>query len=322
MTVDTDPDIRRREAAAWFARLNQRRVEQEDVVAFSQWRRTPENAQAFARLEAMWSAAEVLADDPEILAFIPPTRPVKTAPRRRLKPWVAAAAASALVVIVAIGVGLWFQPQTMATQIGERRVVQLADGSQLTLDTNTRVEVRLSSEERRIDLLEGQAFFDVEHDASRPFVVVAGDTRVTALGTRFDVRREAGSARVVLVDGRVRIQDPARSRPDVILTPGERLDAAPMALPMKTDVARAVSWTTGRIVFQNTPLGEAAAEVNRYTRSPITLQTQLATTTVSGAFDAGDVEGFLAALVDLYPVVIERDPAGGYVVRDFPKNNS
>lgn len=322
MTVDSDPDIRRREAAAWFARLNQRQVEQDDVLAFSQWRQSPENAKAFSRLEAMWNAAEVLADDPEILALDPsPELPTKSLRSRWPKRFAAAAATVAAVSAVFVA-AIVLQPETLSTRIGERRVIALADGSQMTLDTNTRVKVRLSDGERRIDLIAGQAFFDVEQDPARPFVVIAGQARVTALGTQFDVRREAGSARVVLVEGRVRVEDQGRSRPDFVLSPGQKLDASSRAQPVAADVVRAVSWTTGRIVFDHTPLAEATSEVNRYSEDRIALQTRFASARVSGAFDAGDVDGFLAALVDLYPVVVERSPNGDYVVRDTTENNS
>lgn len=325
MTVETDPDIRRREAAAWFARLKQRHVAAEDVQAFSAWRRSPENAHAFARIEAMWDAAEVLSHDSDMAEM---TLAAAARGVRRHRPsfervWKPAAAGLAALVLL-IGGGVWFlhQPQVYATGVGERRVVQLADGSTVTLDTSSRVAARLRGRERRLDLVAGQALFDVRPDAARPFVVSAGDARVTALGTRFDVRRLGGDVRVVLVEGRVRVDAHKGGEPrSWTLRPGQQVAPnapAPAVLPV--DAARATSWTTGRLVFDRTPLATAIREVNRYSKTRIELQaSSVADIAVSGAFDTGDVEGFVSALTELYPVSVVSSDDGVIVLREVTR---
>lgn len=312
MTVDGDLDIRRREAAAWFTRLSQQRVSTDDVRAFSAWRRDPANAQAYARVESVWAASKTLANDPDISRITAEAldAPAPTRARSlitRLMPPLGGAGAAVAVLTVAIFAGAWFltRPLTYDTGIGEQRTVQLADGSRLTLDTDTRVRIRLGDALRSVTLVKGQAYFQVQGDAARPFVVTAGDTVVTALGTRFDVRRlENGHARVVLVEGRVEVSDMRSTTPDIELAPGQELRTTPARPAVRTvDVARATSWTTGRLVFEGTPVAGAVAEVNRYSNRKIELQApQIATIPVSGAFDAGDVDGFVAALVDLYGV--------------------
>lgn len=325
MTVETVADIRRREAAAWFARLKQRRVESADIQAFSEWRRSPENATAFARIEAMWDAAEVLAHDDDMaeLTLAAAKRGAARARspvRTRWRPLVAALAG--VVVLGSAAVWLLAQPKVYATEVGEQRLVRLADGSTVRLDTASRIAVRLRGNERRVELVSGQALFDVRPDAARPFVVNAGDTAVTALGTRFDVRRLGAEVRVILIEGRVRVDETGgQSRQSWTLRPGQQVvpsAAAPVVADV--DAARATSWTTGRLVFDRTPLQTAVAEVNRYSPTKIELRARAVTgIPVSGAFDAGDIDGFVSAVTELYPVTASPPTDGVIVLRDAPK---
>lgn len=317
--VDCDSDKRRQEATAWFSRLNQRRVSTDDVHAFAAWRRIPANAEAYAKVERLWETAGGLASDPDIERMAETAaRPKET--RRRQSPlgYLAAAGAGAALVVCAIVGWNILQPSTYGTGVGERRTIALADGSSVTLDTASRISVRLSGDRRSIRLIEGQAMFDVAADPSRPFVVSAGGVEVRALGTRFDVRRMNGGARVILAEGRVSVTK-ADASGGWTLTPGQQVvTTQPSPLVEAVNVAAATSWTTGRLIFDHTPLREAVAEMNRYSSVKVELASpQLAQTPVSGAFNAGDMEGFAAALADLYPVtVIRRD--GRLLVADRP----
>lgn len=312
MTVDTDLDTRRREAAAWFARLNQRKVSTEDITAFSAWRRTRANAEAFDRVQILWDAAETLAQDADVAALARDAKARATASRRArtrlasvLRPL-----GAALALAAALGGALWWQgrPALYETAVGGRQSVVLADGSRVTLDTASRIKVRLTSDRRSVELVTGQAFFDVRGDADRPFVVRAGQAQVTALGTRFDVRRVGDGAKVVLVEGRVVVSPapgaPARWR----LRPGEQIvtvAAEPAVAP--ADVATATSWTQGRLRFERTSIAAAIAEVNRYSETKVVLEApEIADVPVSGAFDAGATDAFVAALTELYPLDAER----------------
>lgn len=325
MTVDGDADIRRRETASWFARLNQRKVSADDVKAFSAWRRIPENAEAYDRMQAVWEATETLADDPEIAALTEQARRPSTAPARAralfsdiLKPL--GAAGAAMVILLVAGVAVWGLSRSApyATGIGEQRTVRLEDGSRITLDTASKVEVRLGRDQRSVVLVEGQALFDVEGDAGRPFVVTAGDTQVTAMGTRFEVRRVGSGARVVLIEGRVAVRDGSGPDRAWSLAPGQQLlTAAPRPAVAAVDVPTATSWTSGRLIFRETPIGDAIAEVNRYSPRRIDLQaSEFAAIPVSGVFDTGDVDGFVSALTDLYPLQATRLADGRIVLSD------
>lgn len=324
MTVDEDADIRRRETASWFARLNQRKVSAADIKAFSAWRRIPQNAEAYDRMQAIWEATETLADDPEIAALTKQARDAGNAPARAralfsdvLKPL---GAAGAMVAVLVVGFAVWSlaRPTPYATAIGEQRTMRLDDGSRITLDTASKVEVRLSRDRRSVVLVEGRALFDVEGDADRPFVVTAGDTRVTAVGTRFDVRRVGSGARVVLIEGRVAVRDGKRPDRAWSLAPGQQvLTTTPRPVIAAIDVPTATSWASGRLTFRETPISEAVAEVNRYSPRRIELQAaDFAAIPVSGVFDTGDVDGFVAALTDLYPLRATRSADGTIVLSE------
>jgi len=317
MTVDDDLDIRRQEAASWFTRLSQRRVSTADVKAFSIWRRDPDNARAYERVESVWAATNALADDPDISAVTaealgraPPPVRARAMVSGIWKPL----GGVAVAVLAAAIVGLWTlnRPLAYATAVGEQRTIRLEDGSRVTLDTESRIQVRLSDARRSVTLVSGQAFFDVAGNPGRPFVVTAGETRVTATGTRFDVRRMGDGARVTLVEGRVSVRETTRDAAGWSLNPGEQVvTAAPRPMVATVDIARETSWTTGRLIFKETPIRTAVAEINRYSDDKIDLQaSHIADIPVSGVFDTGDAEGFIAALQDLYSVKAERRPDG------------
>lgn len=317
MTIEADADIRRKEAVEWFARLNQRKVTTADVRGFSDWRRDPENARAFQKVETMWEAAGALAGNPDMDALT--AEAVRSGKGRRratsglLVPLGVAGAVAVCVVSVA-----WFQqrPASYATAIGEQRTVQLDDGSRIVLDTNSAVAVRYTRESRMVTLTSGQAMFEVEGDPGRPFIVAAGDTRVTALGTRFDVRRSGSGARVILVDGRVAVRQEVARSSGWSLEPGQQVTtSAERPRVIAANVPAATSWTVGRLTFENTPISVAVAEVNRYSREPIELRDpRISEIRVSGVFNAGDIDGFVAALTDLYPLEATRSPDGRIVL--------
>lgn len=306
------------EAADWFARLGARSVTNGDVANFDAWRRDPRNDAAYAKIEALWRKAERLKGDPEIEAVAdavvhPKAPPPPTKPVSGLKLPPATVKWTGLGILICVGAVLASQPiwrgALYVTDAGEQRVVGLSDGSQVRLDTRTRLRVRFSKTARTIELERGQAFFTVAHDAARPFLVDAGDTEVRAVGTRFDVRRDHQDVRVVLVQGVVEVRDEtAPSSPPVRLQAGEELTPEATGMTRRlADVEAATGWTQGRIVLRSVPLSQAVAEVNRYSRDRLELEPGLiGATEVSGVFDAGDTEAFLAAVKDLHGLVPER----------------
>ncbi|WP_245777252.1 FecR family protein [Brevundimonas viscosa] len=225
-------------------------------------------------------------------------------------------------VVAALALALWLPSRnTYATEVGGQRLVRLDDGSRIQLDTDTRVKVRFGEAERRILLERGQALFMVARDASRPFRVAAGDVEITALGTVFDVRRETAGVRVTLVEGAVAVVEDAPMEPRRWrLTPGQQVRTSLTgSTPVDVDAKAATSWSTGRLVFQSTPLAEAVAEVNRYLPEKIILAAPAAENVpVNGVFAAGDRDAFVSAASDLFGLSARPQADGGVRLAPSP----
>ena len=322
-------DRARLEAAEWFARLNSRTVTTDALKAFRAWRADPANASAYAEQETLWRAAGRLQDDPEIGAAVQ-TALAQSPSRRRLGDWLTTlppslklgglAAFGLCAVLVTWGVFSAQDGRTYRSGLGEQRIVRLEDGSQIRLDTDTTLKVRFVKAARRIELEHGQAFFDVAHDPNRPFTVRADGAEVRAVGTRFDVRRDARGVQVTLVEGRVQVRQ-TEGAGQWTLAPGQHLKvgSTPRAATPQVqavDVAAATSWTSGRLTFRATPLATAIDEVNRYGRRKVQLAApNLADRQVSGAFDTGDTEAFVAAVADLYGLSADRSDPDAIILR-------
>ena len=304
-----------REAAEWHERLGARSVTTETIREFFDWRKSPANADAYRRVELIWTESRKLAGQPEITEALNEAmsrrlrKMSEDRPTRRLLGLAAIGAAAALV----FGGWTWWQGRsTFTTGVGEQWVVQLADGSSVRLDTDSRMKVRFSDGQRLVDLERGQAMFTVAHDAERPFVVAAGDARVTAIGTVFDVQRQASGVSVTLVNGAVDVTRVASAQKPMRLAAGhEARVTAAGTVSRPVDVPIATSWTEGRIVFRDTPLSDAVAEVNRYLTAKVVLESQgLATVPVNGVFKTGDRDAFVAAASGVFGLEASAGPGG------------
>lgn len=304
---DRDPIAKetRDEAAQWYARLNNKTISTDTLRAFQKWKREGDHRQAYMDIAAFWRKVGELAKDEDIVKAgeeaLERKKPLGPGGKGVLGALIVAGLGAAL----AYGYGA-YKGAPYETAIGEQRIVRLADGSKIRLDTNSRLRVRLTGEARRIELQSGQAFFEVAHDPSRPFVVRAAGSEVRALGTRFDVRRRGDAVQVVLVEGRVRVNAPEPGS-EVTLQPGQQVEVrdGKAASPTRVDAASATSWTAGRLVFQNQPLSAAIDEVNRYSRAKVVLDAPgLTSTPVSGSFESGDTEAFVNAVKALHDLRI------------------
>lgn len=312
------------EAAEWLARLGNHAVSTDTVRAFREWRDDPANDAAYQEAEAFWEASGRHAADPEIMRMTEAALARRRRPRltlswpRRPLGWMLAVASLAVLSLGVVLLGRIAPAYT--TGPAEQRVVRLADGSRVHLNVDSRLRVRFSGGERRIDLARGEAFFDVAHDPARPFLVRAGRTEVRALGTRFDVRRDGSALQVTLVQGAVRVArsgsaDAWTLRPDETL----RVSTSGRAERRTTDADAATSWTTGRLDFRATPLAEAVAEVNRYGERKVVLDGPgLEARRVSGHFDVGDTEAFVRGVASVFDLQVQSGPGGEIVLRAGP----
>ena len=186
----------------------------------------------------------------------------------------------------------------IATHVGETQAVALDDGTRMVLDTGSRVKVTFSAAARDIELLEGQAHFEVAHDVNRPFRVHTRAVEVVAVGTAFDIAALPAGTTVTLIEGRVKvgaISGTAEAGPRVEMsTPGEQwsVDSAGQLLDEKeVKIADVTAWQRGHVVIDDAPLTEALAIMNRYSNTHIVVRDlSLQTRHVSGTFRIGDVE--------------------------------
>jgi transmembrane sensor len=170
----------------------------------------------------------------------------------------------------------------------------------MTLNTNTKLQVDVTATERRVSLTRGEAFFEVAKDPTRPFVVMAGDRRIVAVGTQFSVRREGNELRVLVAEGTVRLEKATSiERPDqVLLTAGTVVRAEADAVLIREQgvgqVEQLLSWRSGYLVFDKTPLAEAVAEFNRYNERQVVIDDpKIAAIAVGGNFRATNVDAFV-----------------------------
>ena len=228
-----------------------------------------------------------------------------------------------------------FTSRTYTTDLGEQRSITLADGSVVFLNTSSRARVWLSPSERRIDLLQGEALFEVAHEPSRPFRVFAAGTMAEAVGTKFNVRRTPDGVQLVVVEGKVLVDNdvgrPGRGTtrapsdadslaPDqALVAAGQQADLrSNLSAPLirKADIVTAASWRMRQLSFDDVGLDEIVAEFNRYNRTPIVVaEPSLARTHLSGVFDANDPDSFIAFLELSTSVEVDRSQSGRIVLR-------
>lgn len=308
-------------AARWYARRHAAAPTPAEQAAFEAWRAdSPANADAWAAVEATHDTLGGLAAFPELTALraeaLQPAQPARFAHWR---------IAASVAVLVAGGAGTYAllsprapNPAAPAitavahyqTAIGEQRTITLADGTRMTLNTESQIDVPAWQSERRIRLVRGEGYFQVAKDKTHPFVVDTGEGDVVAVGTAFAVRKAAHGFSVALAEGKVRVTIPAAGAP-ALLTPGERLAYDGVAVKRDTSGAgEATTWLAGNLTFRDTALGDAIAEMNRYSPRKIVLDDPAAAhRKLTGVFRTGDVATFVAAVTAYGMARVEREDA-------------
>ncbi|MEP3072270.1 FecR domain-containing protein [Maricaulis sp.] len=343
---------RHEQASYWLVQMRKADCSAATRKAFRIWMEESDaNRSAYDAVRHAWSASAALEHSP-VFEALRRDALIESVRRRRARPPVWAMALAAGLVMM-IGAALFMQPgwrmgtglesagetvvaemasvrmpspeHTIETIVGERSTVPLEDGSQVELNTSTEVRLAFSPQQREVVMLRGQAVFNVSHDPERPFVVLAGDRRITAIGTEFEVRIDGDDVSVTLLEGRVEVaevvtRDGEEAGRVVELEPGQRLAGRDVVAEQvdAESLDRAMSWRRGRLVFENEPLSAAVAEVNRYSRQQIGLADEdLGDLRVSGTFWAGSVENFLSAVTTIYPLEAEREDGAAQIVLDW-----
>jgi transmembrane sensor len=321
-------------AARWLA--NEDRYESPHVEVFDAWLADSDaNRDAWDAAESMWASFDDAEENALIAAMHRAARQARPEPSTRV--WWPRLLAASLVVAVASGIlfagvqhgwpGRSQSAITVAsadpmTRIGEpdyisakgqKSIVDLPDGSRVTLDSDSAVDVAFANGRRDLRLVRGRAFFDVAHDPDHPFAVEAGGRVVTALGTQFDVRLAPERMRVVLVEGSVSVESAKTAPPSpmIKLRPGEAFAAQNgqpgTVTPADTDADEA--WRQGFVEFNDEPLSKVVATLNRYTRAQVVIKDpKVAALRITGMFRTGDIQRFGRTVAAVLPVrLIKRD---------------
>lgn len=269
-----------------------------DEVAFERWLRSdPRHQRAYRDIETLWAdlghvtSGEVRTPTARARRNSRWASVVRVHRRR----WAPTAIAAGLALAVTGTVQDWptrLRADAM-TATGERRVIDLADGSRVQLNTSSAVAVHMDDKRRVIRLLKGEASFDVAADRYRPFIVEAAGGLTTALGTRFIVRSDANATRITVTEHRVRVAYGASDKAQqILLGEGQAVTYGPshgLGHSQPVNGADAEAWTQGLLVFENRPLGEVVAELARYHAGYVQVVGQsVADRRVSGVFRVGD----------------------------------
>jgi transmembrane sensor len=342
------------QASLWWVVLNSEDASSADHRDFGDWvARSPERVEAYlqtARLakavksrDLRWPStpAEVLireakASPPEALLL--PSRHLPTARAKQRQSYSFAARfafGTAAILLIALA-SAWLiseQPQQFKTAIGEQRSVLLSDGSRVTLNTASKIEVTLRKDRRLVRLIEGEVLFDVAHNAIRPFEVRTGRAVLSDVGTQFNVDMRASATTVTVIEGKVAVDSevanenpksaavsvaPEPNHGPLILEANDRVVITAAGLGMEqhgVSASAAIAWTQRQLVFEHRPLSEVAEEFNRYNQDRIEIESaELKREEVTGVFQAKDPLSFVAFLSSIPGVEIRAGAGGAHIV--------
>jgi transmembrane sensor len=328
------------EASEWFVLMREASVSSGDREDFSTWlRASPLHVGAYIEIAKLWGDAAHVNPLLDVNAGSEAFQNVTRLPgaweidrgSRKVSGELLGHAAekrfhplklvAGLLIAGAMAVGIWLsvgRTQSYSDGVAEQRVITLDDGSIVHLDSRSKLTVRFSRHERRIDLSEGQALFEVAHDVERPFIVNCGGVGVRAVGTQFNVNGLSAHTVVTVVEGRVRlsgIADPGSAS----LSAGQQATVdrhGQVEMQLNADVAASTSWLQHRLTFQGARLGEIVEEFNRYNRVPIILtDPELLDMRVNAVFGTTDSAPLLQFLSRLDGVRVERSGDGNRIHR-------
>jgi transmembrane sensor len=339
----------RQEASLWLERL-ERGLKGSEGAGLREWLKTPENRKTIVETARLWHGPEIMS----VLTQLFPMTPELQEPKRsKRRPVVVSLTVAVAIVAGTFGAFMLITggqtPWAFAerarlaalsnpsgvyrTAIGDTREISLVDNTRITLNTGSMVTYEYTTRYREVNLVRGEAIFNVAPDADRPFYVNAGRRRFEAVGTTFNVRVvNKENVELTVTEGEVkvlyappRMPEEAARRRDTILygeTTVGALQAAQVA-PWFQSVNRLepseaearLAWMQGMIVFDNKELPDVLAEVDRYTNTRFVLaDDRLRTLRVQGRFRTGDIDGLLRALREKFLVDSRRDAQGRIVL--------
>jgi transmembrane sensor len=313
------------EACAWIAQLDGQTPSKQDLAAFREWvNRSPQHREEITRLAGLWGDLNVLTQ--LALPSKAPARPIRS------QFLLGTAIIAVFAVLITVATVLYNHPTLPAaaqiplysTGVGEQKSVVLADGTKVLLNTDSSIQASYSPQQREVHLLQGEAYFEVAHNAARPFLVYAGANVVRAVGTAFAVHLKKQDVEVVVTDGTVEISALAntgdaaaakpRSSPIVRLADIKAGQSAAFNQEVESiqsiqepEIQRRLSWREGVLTFSGEPLEQVVDEVSRYT--PVTIvisDPAIRKIRIGGYFKVGETDAMLEALETSFGVRVQR----------------
>jgi len=285
------------QALAWFARLQDSKVSQRDLAEFADWlAASPAHQTAYDKVAQLWQSPALNAALSQYAAIPLPPRQQRLRPQR----WAAAACivlASGWLASASGFIERWQADAVTAT--GEQRRIVLSDGSAVTLKTDTVLAFNTTAERRGVKILSGEAYFEVQPDKTRPFIVETKQGTARVVGTRFSVK--TGDATQVDVESGI-VVCAGQEGDSRQLTAGQHVSIASQGVAAVADIniGRAFAWLNGRLIFQDQPLAEVIAELDRYHPGAIVItDAKLAQTRVTGNYKLEDTAAIIRALAGI-----------------------
>lgn len=334
------------EACEWIAKLETGDLSEQERASFKEWMsRSPAHCQAMTKMANLSSDINIIAHmadslDKSVLLNKPQTLPAKrgslfTIPKFA---FVAVAMMISFSYLYDFYQDITKYPYMITTKVGGFKEIILSDGSKVKLNTNSQVEIDYNSDERKIRLIKGEAFFDVSHNPKRPFIVMAKNRIVRAVGTAFGVRLKEKALEVLVSDGRVELKEIARLEKELTLSKSndeqankqlpdlspiessslvyldagqsislsEETNDADINSKTEREIVRELSWHEGLLDFSNTPLPEVISEVTRYTSLKIEIvDAELNDLAFGGIIPTGRTEALFEALSFSFNIEVE-----------------
>jgi len=310
--ITTIEEARMRAAADWWLRLREPEVSEATLLQWIAWSAREENLSAFERVGVLADEMEHLDDaSRDVLRR---TLPAKKSAKKSARPWLPFALAAGFVAAAAGGYLAWTLltatvAHDYASELAQRQDVRLPDGTKVALGGASRIAARFDGNLRKVELSEGEAFFQIAPDDT-PFEVRVGQVHIRDIGTSFDVRRGGERVMVDVAEGKVLVSAPgavgvqeATAGQRIVYVPGAGLQIS------QADPARTAAWREHRLEFDNEPLDVVVASLNRYSKRPVRIaDAKLATLAFTGTIRTDAIDRWLEALPQVLPLRVDMRP--------------
>ncbi|NWE49683.1 FecR domain-containing protein [Pseudomonas gingeri] len=304
------------EAAEWLMRLGESDLSSTQHAELERWRSSsPERHRAWARAQVLQGKLGTLPRSLAMSALDRPSNPARRATLVKL---------ATILAVLPTGWGSWKLLESQQwtadyrTAVGQRRELILADGSHITLNTDTAIDVLFDANQRLVRLREGEILVQTAPDVqpqARPFRVSTRQGRMQALGTRFTVRELDPRTQLAVLEGAVRVELPHDNGvAALIVQAGQRTDFSSRAFGQLIPAdSSASAWTQGMLMADNLRLADFVAELARYRKGFVRCDPGIADLRISGAFPISDTQRTLGMLVQTYPITATRHLSGYWV---------